>query len=84
MYANEGLSQAVLQAPVMEKRIVARKVGAISEVVFDGVTGYLVPPRYVQALTRRVIVLVQDDLKREAFGQTDRRLVKERYVLKAC
>ncbi len=79
--ANFGLPQIVLQALAMGKPVVVTKVGAISEAVFDGVTGYLVPPRDVQALADRVIDLLQDDLKRKAFGQAGRRFVKERYSL---
>jgi glycosyltransferase involved in cell wall biosynthesis len=78
---NEGLPQAVLQALAMEKPVVATKVGAISEAVFDGVTGYLVHPGDVQSLADRVMDLLRDDLKRKAFGQAGRRIVKERYSL---
>jgi glycosyltransferase involved in cell wall biosynthesis len=80
-YANEGLPQVVLQAMAMEKPVVATRVGAISEAVFDGVTGYLINSRNVQLMADRVIDLLQDDLKRKAFGQAGRRLVKERYSL---
>jgi glycosyltransferase involved in cell wall biosynthesis len=80
---NSGLPQMVLQALAMGKPVVATKVGAIPEAVFDGVTGYLVSPRDVQNLADRVIDLLQDDLKRKAFGQAGRRLVKERYSLES-
>jgi len=80
-YANEGLPQTVLQAMAMKRPVVATKVGAIPEAVFDGVTGYLVYPRSVQLLADRAIDLLQDDLKRKAFGQAGRRLVNERYSL---
>jgi len=78
---NSGLSQIVLQALAMGKPVVAAKVGAIPEAVFDGISGYLVPPRDIRAVSDRVTDLLQDDLKRKAFGQAGRRLVKERYSL---
>lgn len=78
---NSGLSQVILQALAMGKPVVAAKVGAIQEAVFDGVNGCLVLPRDLRALADRVIDLLQDDLKRKAFGQAGRRLVKERYSL---
>lgn len=78
---NEGIPQAVLQALAMEKPVVATKVEAIPEAVFDGINGYLVPPRDIRALSNRVGNLLQDDLKRKAFGQAGRRLVNERYSM---
>jgi glycosyltransferase involved in cell wall biosynthesis len=80
-YANEGVPQAVLQAMSMERPVVATRVGAVSEAVRDGSSGYLVPPRDVQSLADGTIELLRDDLKRKAFGQAGRRVVKERYSL---
>jgi glycosyltransferase involved in cell wall biosynthesis len=78
---NLDLPHIILQALAMGKPIVATKVGAIPEIVFDGVTGYLVPPRDVQSLADRVTELLQDELKRKAFGQAGRRLAREKFSL---
>lgn len=82
-HSNEGLPQAVLQAMAMKRPVVATTVGAIPEAVFDGVTGYLVYPRNVQLLADRAIELLQDDLRRKAFGQAGWRLVNERFSLQS-
>jgi glycosyltransferase involved in cell wall biosynthesis len=49
-FAVENLPFAVLEAMAAELPVVATDVGALSELVVDGQTGYLVPPRNAEAL----------------------------------
>lgn len=71
----EGLGTAVLDAMALRKPVVATRVGGILEVVQDGQTGYLVPPRDPQALATAVIRLLQDEALRRTFGEAGRRRV---------
>jgi glycosyltransferase involved in cell wall biosynthesis len=52
--------------------VVATDVGAIREVVEDGVTGLLVPPHDARALGQAVISLLADLPRRRAFGSAGR------------
>jgi glycosyltransferase involved in cell wall biosynthesis len=80
-YANEGLPQAVAQAMAMERAVVATNVGSIPELVIDGETGYLVPPRNPSLLAERIKSLLKDSELRKEMGKVGRRPVASRFSL---
>jgi glycosyltransferase involved in cell wall biosynthesis len=59
-YANEGVPQALMQAMACGLPVVSTPVGAISEIVADGVTGRLVAPEDAGALTAALRSLLAD------------------------
>ena len=59
-YANEGVPQAIMQAMAMGLPVVSTPVGSIAEIVADGETGLLVPPRDTEALRAALARLAQD------------------------
>jgi glycosyltransferase involved in cell wall biosynthesis len=80
-YGHEGVPQAILQAMAMEVPVVATNVGAVSEVVRDGETGLLAPPRDSQTIAAHIISVLQRDELRRALASSGRRLIEERYRL---
>lgn len=80
---NEGMSNAILEAMAMEKPVVATAVGGTVEIVADGETGHLVPPRDVAALRHSIErVLDQPDDGRR-MGARGRQVVIDRYSSRA-
>jgi glycosyltransferase involved in cell wall biosynthesis len=61
------------------KPVVASNVGGISEAVFDGVNGFLVPAGDVDALAEAVLRLVKDRCLRERMGQAGREILGKRF-----
>jgi glycosyltransferase involved in cell wall biosynthesis len=59
-YANEGVPQAIMQAMAMGLPVVSTPVGSIPEIVADGETGLLVPPRDTEALRAALARLAAD------------------------
>ncbi len=59
-YANEGVPQALMQAMACGLPVVSTPVGSIEEIVEDGRTGLLVPPRDVPALRAAMERLAAD------------------------
>ena len=82
-YAHEGIPQIILQAQAMSCAVVATTVGGIPEVVEDGVTGLLVPPRDAEALAQKIAALLDDPALDARLGQNARAAVMKHYSLDA-
>jgi glycosyltransferase involved in cell wall biosynthesis len=48
--------------------VIAPREGGPTEIVADGETGFLVPPRDPDALAARIVTLLQDDARRTGDG----------------
>jgi glycosyltransferase involved in cell wall biosynthesis len=70
---REGLPNVVLEAMASARAVIVTRVGAVPEVVTDGVNGLLVPPGDVPALAnalRRVICSPEQAARMGAAGRT--------------
>lgn len=59
-WGDEGVSQALMQAMACALPIVTTPVGSLTEIIHDGETGLLVPPRDASALARAIARLLDD------------------------
>lgn len=75
----EGFGVAALEAAAMEIPVVASRVHGIPDVVADGQSGLLVPPRDPSALARAMARLADDADLRQRLGRGGRALVEARY-----
>lgn len=66
---SEGLPITILEAMAMQKPVVATAVGGVSDVVEDGITGILVPPRAPEQLAEAICRLAADSELRARMGQ---------------
>jgi glycosyltransferase involved in cell wall biosynthesis len=73
----EGLPIALLEAMAAGLPVVATRVGGVPEVVVDGETGLLVPPRDPDALSEAILTLLQDPDLRQKMGQAGQERVRE-------
>lgn len=71
----EGLSQALIEAMASAKPAVATNVDGTLEVVEDGVSGILAPPRNPAALAKAIVGLLKDPQKMVEIGSTGRKRV---------
>lgn len=74
---TEGLGSALLEAMAAGPPVVATAAGGIPEVVKDGETGVLVPPRDAPALAAAILGLLRDAGRRERLSQAARARVHE-------
>jgi glycosyltransferase involved in cell wall biosynthesis len=75
----EGLPRVLVQYSLLERPVVTFEVEGAREVVEDGVSGWIVPPRDVDALADRVGRLLADPEQRRDFGRRARERVAGRW-----
>ena len=76
---TEGLPLVVLEAMAQGRPVVATPVGGTPELVADGETGLLVPPRDPRALADALTRILRDPELRRRMGEAGRRRVEERF-----
>jgi glycosyltransferase involved in cell wall biosynthesis len=82
--AWEGLPMVLLEASASSLPVVATDVGGSRDVVADGVSGYLVPPRSSQALAGAMCrVMALSPGERESMGAAGRDLMSRTFDLEA-
>lgn len=87
--SSECFPMAVLEAMAAGRPAVCTAVGGIPELVEEGVTGHLVPPRDPPALARHLMALLGDRERARAMGRAGRTRVEaefgfERFVRDAA
>jgi len=74
---KEGMSLTLLEAMASSVPIVATNVGGNPEVVADGVTGFIVPPKDSVAMANKIIELLSGLELRTKMGNAGRKRVEE-------
>jgi glycosyltransferase involved in cell wall biosynthesis len=80
---NEGLPRAVLEAMAASLPVVATRVGGTAELVVDGETGLLVPPRQPEALAEAIGRLIVDPGLASSMGRAGRRRAESAFSVEA-
>ena len=76
----EAPSAVALEAMTMKRPVVASNVGGIPEVVVDGETGFLVPPKNPEAIAKKVIFLLKNPQIAKEMGEKGYQRVKENFT----
>jgi glycosyltransferase involved in cell wall biosynthesis len=77
----EGLGVAALEAMAAAKPVVASGVGGLAELIEDGITGLLTPPRDVNALEAAISRLLTDPGLAQSLGQRAAAHVREHFAV---
>ncbi len=77
----EGISLALLEAMASGLPVIASNTGGTPEIVQDGVTGLLVPPRDPKSLAEAMQRLLEDPLLRNRIGLAGRARVMESFSI---
>jgi D-inositol-3-phosphate glycosyltransferase len=81
---TETFGFVLVEAMAMAKAIVATNSGGVPEIITDGSTGLLVPPRNVPALAESLLKLLNDDHLRSLFSQEARTDALKRFDITHC
>lgn len=75
----EGVPVVLMEAMIAGRPVVATQIAGISELVEEGVSGFLVPPSDIQALSDRLDKLLSNEQLREQFGKAGQQKVREAF-----
>ena len=81
---SEGVPTVILEAMACGVPVVSTDVGAVREVVEDGVTGFVVPPLDAEAIADATLRILGDDTLRSRMGKVARERAVERYDVEVC
>jgi glycosyltransferase involved in cell wall biosynthesis len=76
---REAFGLSILEAMAFGLPVVASRIEAIPEIVADGETGLLVPPREATALAAAICELLRDPARARRMGAAGRQRVQARY-----
>jgi len=76
---NEGTPISLIEAMAAGKAVVATNVGGVPDVVEDGKTGLLVPPKDPKAQADAILKLLNDDDLRRFLGEQAKASVYPKY-----
>jgi sugar transferase (PEP-CTERM/EpsH1 system associated) len=77
----EGVSNTILEAMATQLPVVATRVGANADLVEDGLSGTLVPPRDSAALGQAIVTYFSDPALARRHGRAGRQLAESRFSL---
>jgi len=78
---NEGTPVSAIEAMASGCPVVATNVGGLPDLIVEGVTGHLVPPRDPEALADAILHLIQNPDALARMGQSARAMTQERFTL---
>lgn len=78
---DEPFGRVLIEANSLGKPVIATNVGAIPEIIKDGVNGILIPPRDVYKLKTAIEELITNTEKREKMGKKGKEVVRQRFNL---
>lgn len=78
---SETIARVALEYMALGKPVIGTEINAISEVVKNGVNGFIVRPRDSRGMAVAMLQLLEDKDKRERFGKASRSLVEKEFSL---
>jgi glycosyltransferase involved in cell wall biosynthesis len=82
-YAGLGITGSIREALACQRPVVATRLEGMPELVVDGQTGLLVPPREPAALAAAILRLLGDPAAAQAMARAGRERVKAHFSLHA-
>lgn len=72
---SEGISITILEAMACGKPVIATDVGGNSEIIAEGVSGFLVPPKDIKAMAEKITFFYDDRSVGKSIGRRAREYV---------
>ena len=82
-YAGAGITGSIREAMACERPVIATAAEGMPELVRDGETGRLVPPRHPAALAEAIVATLADPTAAQAMARAGRKRVEAHFSLRA-
>lgn len=82
-YAGLGLTGSIREALAVETPVIATDLEGMPELITDGETGLLVPPRNPQALAQAMLRVLENPARAKAMARAGRKRVESQFSLDA-
>lgn len=79
---NEGTPVSLIEAQAGERAIVSTEVGGIKDIILPGESGLISPKGELNGLLENLLVLIEDEEKRNTMGKLGFSFVKEKFTYK--
>ncbi len=76
---TEGLGRVAIEAHLLERPVIASRVGGIPEIVIDGTTGFLCDPGDEQSLYNAMVKLLDNPGLAERLGKAGKEAVADKF-----
>ncbi len=78
---GEGLSNVIMEYMALEKAVIATKLDGNSEIVADGITGFLIPENNTGLIADKIVFLLNNPEIRREMGKEGKKLVLTKFSL---
>ena len=78
-YAGLGLTGSLREALAVETPVIGTSLEGIPELITDGETGLLVPPRNPEALAQAMLRMIENPMRAKAMARAGRKRVETRF-----
>ena len=78
---GEGMPLTLLEAMAMGMPVIATAVDGNKELVVNGETGLLVPPKDVSALTKAIEYMIENPRKTKEMGKAGKKRIRDKYTI---
>ncbi len=78
---NEGLPMTILETMAYGIPNISTKIASIPEVIHDSINGYLIEPGNIQALSEKLLLLINDESLRKEFSMNSYHLIIDKFSL---
>ncbi|MEY3425861.1 MAG: hypothetical protein RL265_367 [Bacteroidota bacterium] len=76
---NEGTPVSLIEAQAANIPVISTDVGGVRDVVEDGVTGFIVPKNSKEKFSEKLLLLINNEKKREKMSQNGWTFVKHKF-----
>jgi len=78
-YINEAFGRVVIESMVAGVPVIGANAGGLKEIIQEGTTGYLVPPKKPEEIAKKIIYLFHHPDLAKQMGNNGKKVVEERF-----